>query len=84
MISGILKFFTRRKEKDNCNFCNKEHYKGLWIDYMGGFGFIKVVDSYCSDKCEKAMQIAISKCYECKKLSKQEIKATKDLRYVDV
>ena len=84
LISDILEFLTNKKEERNCIFCKIKFIGKSYKSYHKGFGFMNVVDCYCSKKCERSMNKAIRKCFNGKKLSKREKLAIKDLRYVDI
>lgn len=84
MLDKIVKFLTKRKTKQTCSYCKKEFNGDSYKSHHTGLGFVNVVKGYCSNKCEKAMNLAIKKCYHGKKLNKKDKIAVKNLRYVDV
>ena len=71
------------KEPRKCRFCNKKFISNSYKSKIGR-QIVKVAQIYCSKKCEKAVNKAIKKCFNNKKLTLKEKKAVKDLRYVDI
>lgn len=82
MINQIIKFLTTKKVERECLVCKNKFistkYKSFFLNRL-----TTVVQVYCSKKCDKKMHLAIRKFFRNKRLTKEELEITKNIRYVD-
>lgn len=52
IFNKILMVFTKRKSFLNCANCKNEFKSNSWKSFLPVLGFIGVIESFCSIKCE--------------------------------